>query len=356
MHSKRITPWACVWATAVALVCGGAIAAAKPLMARTSPARTASPRSIARSLSRISRAHRPTSRPSHPANTAGTSFSQRNVAWQVALEREGFSPGLIDGRGGVKTALATREYQKARGLNITGQLDEATAEALGIHPDEAVLTSYVVEQSDLSKVAPPPKSWLAKSKAKFLGHNNLAEVVAERFHCSQGLLATLNPRVSLSHLKVGETLSVPAVHEGKTPRVHRLEVDLTQKAIRAYAADGRQIALFHCSIAAKAEHRPRGEARVLGVANDPHYLFDPKVWPEVKGIDKKLLIPPGPKNPVGLCWIGLSLKGYGIHGTPNPELIGKTGSHGCLRLTNWDAIRLGKMVTAGMPVKFVGGR
>ncbi len=91
----------------------------------------------------------------------------------------------------------------------------------------------------------------------------------------------------------------------------------------------------------------------MGVTHNPTYQFDPAMWPEVKTVRETLLIPPGPKNPVGVCWIALSLRGYGIHGTPNPELIGKTGSHGCFRLTNWDATRLGNMIKAGTPVKFV---
>lgn len=279
----------------------------------------------------------------------------KTLSWQLALDAEGFSPGLIDGRAGAKTKLATREFQRSRGLDETGELDEPTAAALGIDPAKPPVAEYTISAADLSKVVPTPKSWLAKAKARYLGYNNLAEAVAERFHCSQGLLASLNRNRNLGKLKVGDVLVVPAVISGKAPRIHRLEVDLSQKAIRGYARDGKQVAILHCSIAAKAEHRPKGGAQVLAVANDPVYLFDPAMWREVKGIKQKLRIPPGPKNPVGLCWIGLSLKGYGIHGTPNPELIGKTGSHGCLRLTNWDAVRLGKMVTAGTPVRFVGG-
>jgi len=338
-----------------AALLGGALAIAVAASARPRQPAGTSARMTRASRAPLTRAaHAPTGRPARTASVGA--FEQKTLAWQIALEREGFSPGLIDGRGGPRTALATREFQESRGLNVSGQLDEPTAAALGIDEANTVLKTYTITDADQQKVAPPPKNWLAKSKAKFLGHNNLAEAVAERFHCSRVLLATLNPSVDLARLRVGQALIVPAVLDGKTLRVHRLEVDLSQKAIRGFDGEGRQVALFHCSIASKAEDRPKGEARVLGVANDPHYLFDPKVWPEVKGIKTKLLIPPGPKNPVGLCWIGLSLKGYGIHGTPNPELIGKSGSHGCLRLTNWDAIRLGKMVGAGTPVKFTGGR
>jgi len=112
------------------------------------------------------------------------------------------------------------------------------------------------------------------------------------------------------------------------------------------------VGLFHCSIAADKARLPSGQASVIVISENPAYTFDPKMWPEVKDVTQKLTIPPGPRNPVGLCWIGLSLPGYGMHGTPMPEMIGKTGSHGCFRLTNWDALRLAKMVRVGTPVRF----
>jgi len=114
------------------------------------------------------------------------------------------------------------------------------------------------------------------------------------------------------------------------------------------------VALLHCSIAKHRDKLPSGDASVVVITENPTYTFDPKMWPEVKGVDRKLLIPAGPRNPVGRCWIGLSLPGYGIHGSPNPELIGKTGSHGCFRLSNWDALRLARMIRVGTKVHFVG--
>jgi lipoprotein-anchoring transpeptidase ErfK/SrfK len=148
---------------------------------------------------------------------------------------------------------------------------------------------------------------------------------------------------------------VPLVQEpGSGPRAERIEINLSEKVIRVIGKDRQLIALFHCSIAKDKEKRPSGEARVTGVAMDPWYTFKPEMWPEVKErVPGALQIPPGPRNPVGRCWVALSLPVYGIHGTPNPELIGKTGSHGCFRLTNWDAQRLGKMVEAGTPVRFI---
>lgn len=276
------------------------------------------------------------------------------LAWQIALERVGFSPGVIDGGIGRKTELATREFQRVRGLPITGKLDTATAAALGVDAGSAV-TSYTVQADDHAQIGPLPKSWLEKSRLPRLGYDSLVALIAEKFHCSTGLLARLNPGRDLGRLQVGDSVMVPAIGESPTGlRGTHMEIDLSEKVVRVLDRERKLIALFHCSIAKDREKLPSGDASVVVITEDPKYTFDPKMWPEVKGVDRKLLIPPGPRNPVGRCWIGLSLPGYGIHGSPNPELIGKTGSHGCFRLTNWDALRLSRMIRVGTRVRFVG--
>ena len=272
---------------------------------------------------------------------------------QIALEREGFSPGLIDGAMGPKTTLALSEFQKSRDIPPTGKLDPATTSALQLGKSEA-LTAYTITFHDSSMVTGAlPRDWNVKATMPMLGYQSLAEVVCERFHCSTALLSRLNPRLNIGSLKEGQTLTVPLVHEARPARVIRLEINLGQKVIRGYDSAGNHVALFHCSIAKDVSKRPRGEAHVVSVTRDPSYSFDPAMWPEVKNVKTKLLINPGPRNPVGLCWIALSLRGYGIHGTPNPEMIGKSGSHGCFRLTNWDALRLGRMVSPHTPIKFI---
>ncbi|HEX2972948.1 MAG TPA: L,D-transpeptidase family protein, partial [Tepidisphaeraceae bacterium] len=220
--------------------------------------------------------------------------------------------------------------------------------------DADPVAEYTVQSSDAAKVTGVPGGWVEKSKKRYLGYRTLLEAVAEKHHCTQGLLGRLNRGKNLSHLRVGDTIRVPHIEKAKVVRARQVEVDLSQKMVRAIDERNRLVGLFHCSIAAKESKRPKGQTRIVGVTENPSYTFDPAKWPEVKGVRQKLLIPPGPRNPVGLCWIGLGLPGYGIHGTPNPELIGKTGSHGCFRLSNWDATRLGRMVRAGTPVKFVG--
>ncbi len=295
------------------------------------------------------------------AATAGTARAnqaeeslRRALAWQIALERVGFSPGVIDGRIGSKTKLATREFQRVHGLAQTGELDKATADALKIDPDNAI-ARYTIQETDFREIGPTPKSWLAKSKLRFLGHDSLDAVLAEKFHCARHLLTTLNPGVNINALKAGSKIVVPAVEEYVDGvSAQRIEINLSEKVIRVIDGRDRLVALFHCSVAADKARMPSGQARVVCAVPDPNYSFDPKMWPEVKeNIPGTINIPPGPRNPVGRFWIGLSKPGYGIHGTPNPELIGKTGSHGCFRLANWDAIRLGRMVSAGTDVRFV---
>lgn len=278
---------------------------------------------------------------------------RRNIAWQIALDRLHFSPGIIDGKTGPKTELATREFQRVRGLPITGKLDAGTEAALALAVDEAV-RNYTVEQKDFSEIGPAPKDWNQRSKLSKLGYESVDAALAEKFRCSRQLLQRLNPGLAMDSLAAGTAVWVPNTEPIVAhPKGSNLQIDLNEKTIKVLDREKRLLALFHCSIAEKKEKRPSGNATVKEIAHNPDYLFDPKMWPEVKNVDRKLVIPPGPRNPVGRCWIGLSLPGYGIHGTPNPEMIGKTGSHGCFRMTNWDAIRLSKMIAVGTSVRFV---
>ncbi len=277
---------------------------------------------------------------------------RRDLAWQIALDRAGFSGGILDGKIGPKGRLATREFQRANDLPATGTLDPKTSAALGADPDKAV-TAYTVQAKDLAQIGPLPQTWLEKSKLERLACPSLDELLAEKFHCTRALLARLNPGKEIAKLAAGEGIQAPALADAPPiARAESIEVNLSEKAIRARGKGGEIVGLFHCSIAADKERLPSGNATVVVISENPNYTFDPKMWPEVKDVTQKLTIPPGPRNPVGLCWIGLSLPGYGMHGTPAPEMIGKTGSHGCFRLTNWDALRLAKMIRVGTPVTF----
>lgn len=279
--------------------------------------------------------------------------SRATLALQAALDRAGFSPGLVDGVHGRKTDIALRSFRLARGLRGgEGPLDAETTLALGVSDEQAV-ADYVLTAADLADVGPVPDDWNRKAALDRLRYESLAALLAERGHCKIATVEWLNPGVDLRMLRAGKTVVLPKVAPAAPiAGAASLEVDLDEKLVRVLDARGGLIALFHCSIAAMAEKRPNGETHIEAIAENPDYLFRPEMWPEVKNVSKPLRIPPGPRNPVGLCWIDLGLPGYGIHGTPKPELIGKTGSHGCIRLANWDAVRLGKAVKVGMPVVF----
>lgn len=275
-----------------------------------------------------------------------------NLAWQIALDGARFSPGILDGKWGRKGEMALRDYAQAHGAQTTD---------LGVDVDHPT-APYTVGAADLAEVGPYPEDWNERAKLDRMRYPGLHEGLAEKFHCTQALLARLNPGVRINDLKAGDTLTAPRIRPFPTPGLPRagqgqvadhLRIDLSAKAIRAFDAHGRQLALFHCSVAKNKEHLPDRDAVVRNVAVHPNYTFDPKGWPEIHDVDRVLTIAPGPRNPVGMAWIGLDLPGYGIHGNPKPELIGKTGSHGCFRLTNWDALALVSMVKTGMKVEIV---
>ena len=284
-----------------------------------------------------------------------------NSAWQVALDGASFSPGVIDGHFGRKGQMALSEYA-ARffpGLNL---YDVKVFTALKVDVDHAV-SKYTITADDAAQIGVLPEDWNEKAKLERLPYESLDEMIAEKFHCTRALLAQLNTGVKMEQLDVGQELNVPNIRPWPTDnKVHvtnqsagidHLEVNLAEKTIRAFDKDNQQAALFHCSVAKDKAKLPAADTAVKSVAPNPEYWFDPKHWPEVKTVTSVLKIPPGPRNPVGLAWVGLVLDGYGMHGTPKPELIGKTGSHGCFRLTNWEAIKLACLVRVGMVVKIV---
>ena len=279
------------------------------------------------------------------------------LALQIALEGHGYSPGLLDGRDGPKTRTAVASVQAGLGFRPTGATDSKLLELLGV--DEATaLTSYRVKEEDVKQVGEVPTGWIARSEKDWLPYPSVGDLVAEKFHTSRRCLERLNTVVALETLTAGDTLHVPArrsVESRYSPPVSFLEIDVARKVVLLLYENGKKErflhGILHCSTPANSARVSFGEHRVSVVANFPEYTFNPSDWPEVADVDRKLRIPPGPRNPVGACWIGLDRRGVGIHGTPQPENIGKTGSHGCFRLTNWDATWLARLVEPGTPVR-----
>ena len=271
---------------------------------------------------------------------------------QVALERLHISSGSIDGVLGTQTKAALLAFQKDTGLTETAAFDAETRSNLEL--TAASLTTYTVTSNDLARLQPVGKTWLAKSQQTALDYETILELVAEKGHAHPNLIMRLNPDVNWTNVTAGMTVQIPDV---ATPppadKAAFIVISLAGKTLDAYDADTNLLAHFPCSIAQRVEKRPVGELHVAVIAPNPNYTFDPDVFPEseeARQIKMKLILPPGPNNPVGVAWIGLDKIGYGMHGTPKPEDVGRTESHGCFRLANWNAEFLLKIVWIGLPV------
>ena len=271
---------------------------------------------------------------------------------QIALARAGFSSGPIDGVGGPQSAAALRAFQESHDLPATGALDATTRARLAL--TSAALTQLVLSPEDLTRLQPLAPTWVGKSQQTALDYETVLELVAERTHASPNLIRRLNPDVNWAEPAADTPLVVPAIPRlPKTKKAARVIIQLAAHTLEIFDADGGVIAHFPVSIASRVEKRPVGELHVTVVVRDPDYTFNPEVFPEseeARSLGRKLILPPGPNNPVGLAWIGLDLPGYGIHGTPKPEQVGRTESHGCFRLANWDALTFLDLVWTGLPV------
>jgi lipoprotein-anchoring transpeptidase ErfK/SrfK len=272
---------------------------------------------------------------------------------QVELARRGFSSGSIDGVGGAQSAAALRAFQAAHGLAPSGTLDRATRGVLVM--TWPALRELTLSTGDVARLQILHDTWVGKSEQTALDYETALELIAERAHASPKLIQRLNPAVDWTQpLLAGAVIKVPAVGKvvikGEAAKIH---VRLAERVLQVRDAGDKLLAHFPVSIAKKVEKRPVGELRVIIAIANPDYTFDPAMFPEseeAKGLGRKLILPPGPNNPVGVAWIGLDRPGYGIHGTPKPEQVGRTESHGCFRLANWDAETLLPLAWVGLTV------
>jgi len=274
---------------------------------------------------------------------------------QIALARRAISPGSIDGALGSQTREAISVFQETEDLPVTGDLDDATRAKLTL--DAPILMPYPVSTNDLDSLQPLGTTWLAKSQQSALAYETELELVAERSHSSPTLIEKLNPNVDWSSLSAGTILQIPAVnYPDPDSKAAFVVIHLSDRYLEAFDDQTNLMLHFPCSIAKKVEKRPVGELHVVVVIQNPNYTVDPELFPESDELQKighKLILPPGPKNPVGVAWMGLDKPGYGMHGTPNAQQVGRTESHGCFRLANWDAEYLSQIVWVGMPVEVV---
>ena len=266
---------------------------------------------------------------------------------QVLLDRAHFGTGEIDGRWGSNTERAIAAYQRSRDLEATGTLDEATWRALTADTAPALVEYRLTAQDVAGPYNAIPDDMMEKAMLPQLGYGSLAESLGERFHASPALLAALNPDADLT--REGTTLWVPNVQSAAPAKAASVVVDKSDSSVLLRDEQDRVYARFPASTGSEHDPLPIGRWTIKGVARDPHFHYNPKLFWDADAGHAKAKIAPGPNNPVGVVWVDLSKDHYGIHGTPEPGKVGKTESHGCIRLTNWDASTLATAVGPGIP-------
>lgn len=302
----------------------------------------------------IARLPDPTDPATHPGNPAKQPKLSRDsiIKLQVFLDREGFSPGSIDGAWGSNVAKALDAWQDAKGKRIDVSnpllIDRITGQA-----NQDTFDYYTITQSDVRGpfAASVPVDYGEKALLPKLAYTSPLEKLGEQFHMSPGLLQKLNPGVNF--YRAGTRIRVVKTGADLTRSVHYIVADKGKKQVRGYDRNGALVSAYPATIGSTSTPSPSGKVSVERIAIDPIYTYNPKKNFKQGDNDRILNIAPGPNNPVGSVWIALSKPSYGIHGTPNPELIGKTNSHGCIRLTNWDAKELASLITKGVTVEFV---
>ena len=314
-------------------------------------------------------------KPTAAEASAGAKPDLKLMQVQAILDHLGFSPGVVDGRAGSTLKLALSGFQRAKGLPVTGALDPATMRMFGQYRAVGAVRTVTLTSADLAGPfsGPIPKRAEDQAKLPSLGYADPLDMLAERYHTTPATLTALNP--SAVKLMAGDVIHVPdtttwtrdypanlpdgykrtlaGLNVGSNqPRAAKLVVSRTARSVSVYDAAGRLLAQFPVTTGSQHDPLPIGEWRIVGASYNPEFRFDPKLFWDAKKDDKAATLQPGPKGPVGVVWLGINKPHYGIHGTPQPQNIGRTESHGCIRLTNWDAGRLSLMVGRGTPAVF----
>ncbi|HRA90685.1 MAG TPA: L,D-transpeptidase, partial [Acinetobacter sp.] len=270
----------------------------------------------------------------------------------VMLNDAHASPGAIDGSSGQNTLKAIASFQQINGLTPTGQLTKETWDALVAQQTKPAYVEYTITEADLKGpyAASIPTDYALQAKMKGLYYTRVTEMLGEKFHMDENFLKKLNPNATFK--KAGEKIIVAKSRNDLPEDIHLIVAHKGAKQLYLFNSRNQMIASFPATIGSTDTPSPTGTYKVVGVAKNPYYGYSPSNFIQGKNM-KPLTLPPGPNAPVGNIWIGLSKKSFGIHGTPNPSLISKTASHGCIRLTNWDANDLGGKVKSGVTVKFL---
>ena len=277
---------------------------------------------------------------------------------QIYLDRLHFSVGALDGRWGRNSAITVWTWQRSHGLDATGDVDENTfralARAAGYPP---ALMQYTVTADDLKgPFTHLPDDPYEKAKLSCLCYESVREELAERFHSSEDFLEELNPNVKFSDVAAGQTINVPNVRPPVTtdnPDIAKIVISIRGNSYNGYDASGNLVFHAPTTLGSTYDPSPTESLHVVEIARHPHFHYDPTLYHEVPDSMPDAHMNPGPNSPVGVVWMALSKEHYGMHGTPDPESIGYASSHGCIRLTNWDAEEVSHRITKGVPVAFV---
>lgn len=284
------------------------------------------------------------------------------VRAQVMLDRAGYSVGVLDGRWGKNSAISVYWFQRENGIAPTGDLDEATFRQLWQHAGSLpAIRDYAVTAQDVrGPFTPIPEDVYEQEKLDCLCYETALEALAEKFHTTKDFLKLLNPQLSNESLSEGSTIRVPNVREprqdGGTHDITKLVISIRGSYINGLSADGRVVFHAPTTLGSKYDPSPNETLKVTGIAHDPHFHYQPTLFHEVPDTDPEANLQPGPNSPVGVVWMALSKPHYGIHGTNDPDSIGYASSHGCVRLTNWDARDLSYRIEKGVTVEFVDSR
>lgn len=271
---------------------------------------------------------------------------------QILLDRAGASPGVIDGRFGSNVDKALAAYHEITGTSLKSTDAEGIKKALAETGGDA-FANYVITSEDAAGpyIASVPTDYSEKAQLERMSFTSVTEMLAERFHMDEAYLKALNPEANFN--RPGTIVRVANFGKQITTPVARIIADKGLKQVRAYDEAGKLVVAYPATIGSTDTPSPTGIHAVSRIALDPNYTYNPNLNFKQGNNDKILTIPPGPNGPVGSVWIALDKPTYGIHGTPDPSKIGKTESHGCVRLTNWDARELAKLVKPGVPVEFI---
>ena len=276
-------------------------------------------------------------------------MSALTVKLQVLLDRAGANPGVIDGVAGENVARAIRGFEEITGVTVDGIMNPSLWEKL--RSSKPVSLTYTIVPDDVEKMVESiPSDYAEMAKMEWLGFTSGAEALAEKFHMDQKLLESLNPT---AQFVAGEVIVVVDPGKQAPLEIKRIVADKSNERLVIYGADDLPAIVYPATIGSDSTPSPHGTHEINAVAVFPTYAYNPNINFQQAENTEKLTIPPGPNGPVGAVWIDLTEPTYGIHGTPDPSKISKNSSHGCVRLTNWDATELANLVKPGIVVTFV---